>query len=339
MLSVVTGANGLVGVNLVRALLDRGDRVRVIDKRKTEALAGLDVERIQADVRDYRALEKAFAGADTVFHLAAVISIVGDPTGEVRSTNVDGPRNASRAALACGVKRFVHCSSVHAFDLEYCGPELSETAVRATGLHAPVYDRSKNAGENQVRAAIAEGLDAVVVNPSGIIGPNDHGPSRIGELLIQMRDRTLPVNIRGAFDFVDVRDVVAGMLSAERRGRTGENYILSGHRLKMGEIAELAEKITGAGAPRISMPISIITGLAPLFLRFTAKGETPLITPDSVHAVRYSPSICHYKASTELGYVARPLLDTMRDTYAWFEEYMPPNSGSATRKRKTLAST
>lgn len=323
MLSVVTGGNGFVGASLVRALLDRGDRVRVVDKRTTESLVGLDVEQMQIDVRDADSLEKAFAGADTVFHLAAVISIVGDPTGEVQSINVDGPRNAGRAALTCGVKRFVHCSSVHAFDLEYCGPELTETAVRATGLHAPAYDRSKNAGESQVRAAIVQGLDAVIVNPSGIIGPNDYGPSRLGELLVQMRDRTLPVNIRGAFDFVDVRDVVGGMLAAERSGRTGENYLLSGHRLSMHEVAELAEKITGVEGPRISMPISIITGLAPLFLRLTPEGETPLITPDSVHALRYSPSICHQKASKELGYSARPLFETIRDTYAWFEELMP----------------
>jgi dihydroflavonol-4-reductase len=323
MLSVVTGGNGFVGASLVRALLDRGDRVRVVDKRTTESLVGLDVEQMQIDVRDADSLEKAFAGADTVFHLAAVISIVGDPRGEVQSINVDGPRNAGRAALTCGVKRFVHCSSVHAFDLEYCGPELTETAVRATGLHAPAYDRSKNAGESQVRAAILQGLDAVIVNPSGIIGPNDYEPSRLGELLVQMRDRTLPVNIRGAFDFVDVRDVVAGMLAAERSGRTGENYLLSGHRLSMHEVAELAEKITGAEGPRISIPISIITGLAPLFLRLTPEGETPLITPDSVHALRYSPSICHQKASKELGYSARPLFETIRDTYAWFEELMP----------------
>ena len=323
MLSVVTGGNGFVGASLVRALLDRGDRVRVVDKRTTESLAGLDVEQMQIDVRDAKSLETAFVGADTVFHLAAVISIVGDPTGEVQGTNVDGPRNASRAALTCGVKRFVHCSSVHAFDLEYCGPELTETAERAAGLHAPAYDRSKNAGEEQVRAAIGEGLDAVIVNPSGIIGPNDYEPSRLGELLVQMRDRTLPVNIRGAFDFVDVRDVVAGMLAAERSGRTGENYLLSGHRLSMHEVAELAEKITGVEGPRISMPISIITGLAPLFLRLTPEGETPLITPDSVHALRYSPSICHQKASKELGYSARPLFETIRDTYAWFEELMP----------------
>ena len=323
MLSVVTGGYGFVGANLVRALLERGDEVRVVDKRKTESLAGLDVEHMHIDVLEPESLEPAFAGADTVFHLAAIISIVGDPTGEVHRTNVNGPRNASRAALAYGVKRFVHCSSVHAFDLERCGPELTETAVRATMDHAPAYDRSKNGGETAVRAAIAEGLDAVIVNPSGIVGPNDYAPSRLGELLIQMRDRTLPVNIRGAFDFVDVRDVVAGMLAAERSGRTGENYILSGHRLSLDEVAELAERVTGVEGPRISMPISIITGLAPLFVRLTPAGETPLITPESVHALRYSPSVCHHKASKELGYLARPFFETIRDTYAWFDEFMP----------------
>lgn len=323
MLSVVTGGYGFVGTNLVRALLERGDEVRVVDKRETDSLAGLDVEHLRVDVLDSEALERAFSGANTVFHLAAVISIVGDPTGEVHRTNVDGPRNASQAALACGVKRFVHCSSVHAFDLERCGPELAESAPRTTMGHSPAYDRSKNQGENEVRDAIAEGLDAVIVNPSGIVGPNDYEPSRLGELLLQMRNRTLPVNIRGGFDFVDVRDVVAGMLAAERSGRTGENYLLSGHRLSMDEVAELAESVTGVEGPRISMPLSIITGLAPLVVKLTPADETPLITPESMHALRYSPNVSHYKASKELGYLPRPFIETIRDTYAWFEEFMP----------------
>jgi dihydroflavonol-4-reductase len=308
---------------LVRALLDRGDEVRVVDKRKTESLAGLDVEHMRVDVLDSESLEGAFAGADTVFHLAAIISIVGDPTGEVHRTNVHGPRNAGRAALACGVKRFVHCSSVHAFDLESCGPELTETARRAIMDHIPAYDRSKNEGENEIRAAVAEGLDAVIVNPTGIVGPNDYGPSRLGELLLQMRDRKLPVNIRGGFDFVDARDVVAGMLAAERLGRTGENYLLSGHRLSIDEVAELAERVTGVEGPRISMPLSIITGLAPLIVKLTPADETPLITPESMHALRYSPSVSHYKASKELDYLPRPFFNTIRDTYAWFNEFMP----------------
>ena len=117
--------------------------------------------------------------------------------------------------MACGVSRFVHCSSVHAFDLRGCGPELTEAGPRATEERSPAYDRSKNDGENEVRAAVAEGLDAVIVNPTGVVGPHDYAPSQMGELLLQFRDRKIPVNIGGGFDFVDVRDLVAG--TARRR--------------------------------------------------------------------------------------------------------------------------
>ena len=321
MLTVVTGAYGHVGANLVRALLDRGDRVRVADKRQTKALAGLDVEHLAIDVLQPSSLEKAFKGADTVFHLAAIISITGDPTGIVRRVNIEGPRNAARAAKAGGVSRFVHCSSVHAFDLEKCGPELTEAGPRAVSDHAPVYDRSKSAGENEVRSTIAEGLDAVIVNPTAVVGPHDYGPSRMGELLLEFRARKIPVNIGGAgFDFVDVRDLVAGMLSAERSGRTGENYLLSGHRHSLVELAELAAQVTGVKGPRLSMPLPLIRGLAPLVLKLTPADKIPLFTPDSLHALQHSPSVCHFKASKELGYAPRPLVETLRDTYAWFDD-------------------
>ena len=320
MLTVVTGAYGLVGANLVRALLDRGDEVRVADRRRTESLAGLDVVHVDIDVLRPESLEKAFAGAQTVYHLAAIISIVGDPTGIVRRVNVEGPRNAARAALACGVSRFVHCSSVHAFDLERCGPKLSEESPRATAEHLPSYDRSKNEGENAVRAAIEHGLDAVIVNPTGVIGPHDYGPSRVGELLLELRERKIPVNLGGGFDFVDVRDLVDGMLAAEQLGRTGENYLLSGHRHSLEELAHLCSRITGVAAPRLTMPLWLVSFLAPLVLRLTPRDKIPLFTPDSMHTLRHSPSVCHDKASKELGYAPRPLLETIRDTYAWFDQ-------------------
>jgi dihydroflavonol-4-reductase len=319
MLTVVTGAYGHVGANLIRALLDRGDEVRAADRRQTEALEGLNVEHVPIDVLQPQSLRAAFAGADTVFHLAAIISIIGDRTGIVRRVNVEGPRNAARAAMECGVSRFVHCSSVHAFDLERCGPEVSESSPRTTNEHAPAYDRSKNEGENEIRAAIGQGLDAVIVNPSGVMGPHDYGPSRLGELLLELRDRKIPVNVGGGFDFVDVRDLVDGMLAAAQLGRTGENYLLSGHRHSLKELAQLAAQVTGVKAPRISMPLSLIRGLAPLVLRLTPSDKIPLFTPESLHALQYAPSVCHYKASKELGYLVRPITETIRDTYAWFD--------------------
>ncbi len=126
LLATVTGASGFVGGNLVRELLARGMSVRAADRERGPALEGLDVEFVALDVLEPDSLRAAFAGTDVVFHLAAVISISGDPTGIVRRVNVEGPANAAAAALEQNVRRFVHCSSVHTFDLERCGPSLDE---------------------------------------------------------------------------------------------------------------------------------------------------------------------------------------------------------------------
>lgn len=282
--ATVTGAYGLVGANLVRALLGQGVEVRVADVRRTGALDGLDVEHVEADVLDPKALAAAFDGADVVFHLAAIISIAGDPTGKVWEVNVDGPRNAGTAAREAGVERFVHCSSVHAFDLHTCGPSLDEDGPRTLGTHAPVYDRSKFAGEQALREAADDELDLVIVNPTGVIGIHDHAPSRIGETILQLRDNKIPVNVGGGFDFVDVRDLADGMLSAWKQGRTGENYLLSGTRISIKELGQIVSALTGSTVPRIDLPLSLITPLGALVMKLTPGDTTPIFTPDSLRA-------------------------------------------------------
>lgn len=168
MKTVVTGASGFIGSNLVRALSDRGDEVVAADLDRSAALEALDVRFAEIDVLEPHTLTEAFSGADVVFHLAAMISIVGDPTGMVERVNVTGAGNSARAAADCGVGRFVHCSSVHAFDLELCGPSLDEGGPRTVGDHAPAYDRSKYAGERAVLDA-AGAMEVVIVNPTGVM--------------------------------------------------------------------------------------------------------------------------------------------------------------------------
>ena len=254
-----------------------------------------------------------------MFHLAAIISIVGDPTGEVWRVNVHGPRNAATVAFECGVGRFVHCSSVHSFDLERCGPSLDESGPPTTHPDAPAYDRSKRAGEEAVRLVVQKGLDAVVVNPTGIIGPDDRGPSRMGETVLQFMTRKIPVGITGQFDFVDVRDVVEGLIAAGDRGRTGENYLLSGSRLSIRELGMLVERYSGVPVPPLSIPLRLVTPLAPLVMQIEQRTKKPIFTPDALHALKYSPVVSHYRAATELGYRSRPIHETVRDTVAWFE--------------------
>lgn len=316
--ATITGASGLVGANLVRTLLDRGVEVCAADLHRSEALDGLDIDFVEVDVRDRSSLAAAFEGADVVFHLAAMISIVGDPTGEVWKVNVEGPANAANAARDAGVKRFVHCSSVHAFDLEKCGPSLDEHGPRTVGDHAPVYDRSKYAGEQGLLKAAGGDLDVVIVNPTGVIGRHDYAPSRMGETILQLRDAKIPVNVAGGFDFVDVRDVINGLIGAWEHGRSGENYLLSGTRITIKELGQIVAELTDSRAPIIDMPLSLITPLAPLVLKLTPHGKTPLFTPDSLHALRYAPSVSHYKAAGEFGYRARPIHETVADTLDWF---------------------
>jgi dihydroflavonol-4-reductase len=317
----VTGATGHVGANLVRALLVRGERVRVlVHDRNERPLDGLDVERVKGDVRDPASLERAFEGAEIVFHLAALISIQGDRGGLVPAINVDGAKNAAEAALRQGVRRFVHTSSVHAFDLSR-GGTIDETSPRSDAPHLAAYDRSKAAGERAVREVVARGLDAVIVHPTAVLGPFDFEPSRMGRTLLGLRDRTLPSLVAGGFDWVDVRDVVAALLAAVERGRTGESYLVSGEYRSVAELAALASTITGVAPPRIVSPI----GLARVGVPFAAAwgwmtGKEPLYTNESLSTLAHDARISGAKAARELGHAPRSLEETLRDTYAWFEK-------------------
>ncbi|MCA9657687.1 MAG: SDR family oxidoreductase [Myxococcales bacterium] len=324
---VVTGATGHVGANLVRALLREGHEVRAMVRDDRVGLDGLEVEFVRGDVRDPASLRRAFAGAELVFHLAAMISISGDRKGLVPAINVHGVRNAAEAALAVGARRMVHVSSIHAFGLDDRSAPLDERRPRALESFEPAYNLSKNAGEVELRKVIDRGLDATIVNPTGIVGPFDYRPSRMGRLFLQLYRRSLPSLVPGGFDFVDVRDVVAGILSAAERGETGENYILGGRYVPVRELASIAERITGRRPPRVSAPMWLARATAPFFeLGGRVTGREPLYTRESLSALRANPDIRHDKAKAALGHRPRPFEETVRDTYAWFASHgvLPP---------------
>ncbi|MFH1331153.1 MAG: NAD-dependent epimerase/dehydratase family protein, partial [Actinomycetota bacterium] len=339
---VVTGASGHLGANLVRRLLERGDRVRVVLHRHARALEGLEVEVARGDVLDPDSLRAAFAGAEIVYHLAGVISIQGDAGGLVPAVNVEGADNAARAALECGVWRMVHCSSVHAFDMGAGWGPLDETAPRvpAGSRRHPAYDRSKAEGERRVRAQIARGLDAVIVHPTGVVGPFDFEPSRMGQVFLRLYRGTLPALVGGGFDFVDVRDVAEAMVSAAERGGSGESYLLGGHFCRIPEFAALAAAVTGRRHARPTVPFWLARAGVP-FLRLAAAAtrSEPLYTAESLGALRAGRIVDHSKAGRDLGYAPRPTVESVADIYRWFVEQgtipadavpaVPPGAGRA----------
>jgi dihydroflavonol-4-reductase len=319
MVTVVTGAAGFLGGVLVRTLLEEGRTVRAVDVRRGPALAGLDVELVQADVLDPTSLDRALDGADVVYHTAAIISVAGDPTGRVWAVNVDGVRAVATSALHAGVRRFVHCSSIHAFDLSAASSPITEHHPPARSPRLPVYDRSKAAGEAALRTVISAGLDAVIVNPTALIGPLDFGPSRMGTVILTMLRGRLPALVAGGFDWVDVRDVATSMVAAERGGRAGENYLLGGHHLSVLELALVIEEVSGVPHPPVTVPLWFARMWSPIADAVTRRTNSPLwYTHESLRALTADPRVSSAKASTTLGHRPRPISETIADLERWF---------------------
>lgn len=323
MLTVVTGATGHLGNNLVRALLARGDRVRavVLPNDDTRPIAGLPLEQVQGDVRDLGALIWAFRGADIVYHLAGIIAIAPGREALLYQVNVLGTRNVVEAALRCGVRRLVHTASIHALVEPPHGTTIDEHMPFDPERIPTEYGRSKARGALEVLAGVERGLDAVIGCPTGIIGPYDFQPSEMGRLFLNVARRRLPAYVHGAYDFVDVRDVAQGLIAAGERGRRGESYILSGKVVTVRELMALLERATGVRAPRLGLPAGPARAVARLAMRFAALTHTrPLFTAESVDILGSNCCISHEKATRELGYAPRPIVETVADTIRWFRE-------------------
>ena len=322
---VITGASGQIGGVLARTLADRygPDQVRAIYRERRGSAADLDIAWVNGDILDKETLIAAFTGAETVFHLAALVSIDPGREQEFQLTNVVGTRNVVEAALKCGVRRLVHVSSIHAYDQHPLDEVLDEDRRPADGPHHDPYDRSKAAGEVEVRRGIDRGLDAVILNPTSVIGPYDSEPSHMGQFFLDLYRRRIPALIAGGYDWVDVRDVAAAMIAAETQGRCGENYLVSGHWHTVRDLAELSQQSTGVAAPRLQFPLSVARLWAPCQVVLDRwRGRRPLYTPAAVHIMAHgNRQISSARAQAELGFHPRPLAESVEDTYRWFDEH------------------
>jgi len=317
----ITGISGLVGGNLTRTLLGQGHRVRGLIHQDQRAIKGLDFERISGDVRDIVSLRRVFAGADVVYHLAAHISLKTSEKNQIEAVNVLGTRNVVTACLECDVRRLIHLSSIHALEQKPLDAPVNENSPRALSLDHLPYDRSKAAGEMEVRRGIEAGLNAVILNPTGIIGPYDFKPSYFGRAVLELANGKLPALIRGGFNWVDVRDVVVGMLQAEKQASPGSNYILSGNWRSIRLVAAHVAALTGVPSPRIVVPLwTAHLGLPLIALLAKIQKQEPLYTKVSLDALRSNRCISHDLAGRELNYAPRPFDETIAASIHWFAE-------------------
>lgn len=321
----VTGATGHLGINLVLTLLGRGFKVRALarSRRVPSLLSGREgIDWHVGDILDRESLRRAFNGVDGVFHLAGKISIDGDRDGTVWQCNVEGAALVAETAKAAGARRIVHCGSVHALHVDASTRSVDESLGLCDADKArPIYDRSKAAGVLLVEKVAGADFRVVSVLPSAVIGPHDPAPSRMGRVFLDLLHGRLPALTGGGFDFVDVRDVALGMLSAMEREEPSCRYVLGGHYVTLAELAKRASSFAGFHPPRLVAPLALAQMSAPLALFWSRLGGTdPLYTPESVRTLKNGrPTDCT-RARRELSYKPRPLDDTVRDIYASFRD-------------------
>lgn len=318
---LVTGATGHIGNVLVRRLVERGDRVRVLLWRGEDALPleGLDVEQVSGDVLDLESLLGALAGVDLVYHLAGMVSIMPGANDLVRRVNVEGTLNVIVAALQTGVGRLVYTSSIHALLRAPHGVEITEALPYDPHNPVGAYDRSKAEATLKVLAAARHGLDAVIVCPTGVIGPYDFRLSEMGQLIYDCARCKPQLYIDGAYDFVDVRDVADGLILAGERGLAGESYILSGEQLTVRNLLEAVWELSGRPFMRLKIPL-VLARLGACFTPYYYRlaRVTPRFTPYSLATLQSNSQISSAKARRDLGYHPRPLRESLSDTLEWW---------------------
>jgi dihydroflavonol-4-reductase len=314
----VTGANGFVGANLVRDLLENGWNVRALVRDQPGAtLGGLQVDVVRGDLFAPD-LAGAMRGCDGVFHVAAHYSLWRRDRDVILRSNVEGTRAVLRAAKEARVGRVVHTSSVAAIGVRH-GAIADETHQSALEDLVGTYKQSKLLAEREATRAAAEGLDVVVVNPSTPIGPWDAKPTPTGEVIVRFLRGGMPAYVNTGLNLIDVRDVAAGHRLAYERGRRGERYILGNENLPLKELLERLAALTGRPAPRLRLPLAIPLAVAAIDeLLLGRLGRRPQIAFDGVRMAKEQMFYDSSKAIRELGLPQSPVRQALADAVAWF---------------------
>jgi len=319
----LTGVSGHLGAAVLRELHHRNYHVSALVRDKSEAQRDpeIPVDAVTGDILNPDSLYPFLKDCGALIHCAAVISINGDPDGLVRRTNIDGTRNVLEIARLCGVRRVVHISSIHVYQQRPEDAVLNE-ARAMTDRNGFAYDRSKKAGQEIALSMNQNGMEVLVMNPTSLIGPYDFKPSKMGRALIGLLTGRQPFVIKGGFDFCDSRDVAHAIVNSLTQGAAGERYLLSGKWHSLKDIASMLSGISGKRLHvRVFPPILARIGLPFVRLHGWIGNKEPIYTNEALEAIRWgNKHISCEKAIRDLNYHARPLKETLRDTYQWYQK-------------------
>jgi dihydroflavonol-4-reductase len=325
---LLTGATGFLGTNTARALVDRGAKVYALVMENDRALQYVPkgVQIVYGNLLDTASLDSFCAAAGDaetiVLHCASFVTVDPAWNQRVYDVNVGGTANIIDMCLRHNVKKLVYVSSTGAIPELPHGKNIIEVKSFEPGKVVGCYQQTKAAATQLVIDAVREkNLNASIVYPSGICGPNDFSMGLFTQAILDYAQGKIPAGIDGSFNSVDVRDLASGVIACADKGRKGEGYILSNCHLSMQELFRLVSKYAGNPEAKLYLPIwaaKIMAALMALNSKITKK--PPLITKFSIYNLARNNNFSHDKATIELGYTTRPIEETIADSVRWLQQ-------------------
>ena len=318
----MTGGTGYVGSHIIRQLEESGKKVVALvrSKEKAEkALVGAKAKLVYGSVLNTEDLEKLFdvyPNAQFCFiHTASIVNL-GRQRKQVKEmyrTNIDGVKNVIEVCKKHKA-RLLYVSSVHAIPEGKRRGLITEIADFDAKKVVGDYAKSKAQASRLVMDAVKGGLDAVLVHPSGIVGPGDFSDTHMTQMVEDYRDGRIPAAVKGGYDFVDVRDVAAGTILACEKGKSGECFLLTNKNYSVKEMFDILNELKVGKKVRLCMPMFIAKLSLPfLGLYFKVRRKRPLYNSYSLYTLRSNSNFSHERATQELGYKPRELRESLKD--------------------------
>jgi dihydroflavonol-4-reductase len=325
MLAFVTGATGFLGSHVARVLAEQGATLRLLVRPTSDLrnIETLPADRAFGDLRDAASLEKAMAGCDTVFHVAADYRLwVRDPA-EMYRANVEGTRALLEAARRNQVRRVVYTSSVATMGFTSSGQPADENSPVSLADMIGPYKRSKFMAEQVALEAGRSGQDVVIVNPTTPVGEQDIKPTPTGRIIVDFLKRKFPAYVDTGLNLVDATECARGHVLALEKGKSGQRYILGGENLTLKQILDKLGALTGLPSPKVKVPyvMALATGVVDEVVTGRILGKEPRATIDAVRMGRKRMFVTSAKAERDLGWKILPVENALRRAVEWFQAH------------------
>jgi dihydroflavonol-4-reductase len=322
MLTFLTGATGFLGSHVARVLSEQGANLRLLVRPTSNLknLEGLNAETAAGDLRDSASLEKAIAGCEAVFHVAADYRLWVQDPAEMYRSNVEGTRAILEAARKNNVRCIVYTSSVATMGFNSNGRPADEDSPVSLADMIGHYKRSKFMAEQVALDAGRSGMRVVTVNPTTPVGEQDIKPTPTGRIVVDFLKGKFPAYVETGLNLVDVRACALGHISAMEKGKSGERYILGGENLTLKQILDKLGAISGVPSPKVKLPyfVAYVAGLVDQNVSGRLLGREPRATVETVRMGKKKMWASSAKAERDLGWNTVPADDALRRAVEWF---------------------